>query len=43
MGGMECYTDDFERHLLSETAAFYKKKATTWIAVSAGIPLETDE
>lgn len=33
MGGMECYTEDFETYLLSETAAFYKKKAAAWIVV----------
>jgi hypothetical protein len=33
MGGMECYNEDFEQHLLSETAAYYKKKAAVWIAV----------
>lgn len=33
MGGMECYTEDFESQLLTETAAHYKKKATAWIAV----------
>ncbi len=35
MGGMECYTEDFETFLLSETAAFYKKKAAAWIVVRA--------
>jgi len=34
MGGMDCYNEDFEQHLLSETASYYKKKATSWIAVS---------
>lgn len=33
MGGMECYNEDFEQHLLSETASYYRKKATVWIAV----------
>jgi hypothetical protein len=33
MGGMDCYAEDFEKFLLMETAAFYKKKATAWIAV----------
>lgn len=30
---MDCYTEDFEKFLLSETAAFYKKKAAAWIVV----------
>ena len=33
MGGMDCYADDFEKQLLSDSAAHYKKKATAWIAV----------
>lgn len=40
MGGMECYNEDFEQHLLSETAAYYKKKAAVWIAVR--IPVNSD-
>ena len=32
---MDCYTEDFEKFLLSETAAFYKKKAAAWIVVRA--------
>ena len=35
MGTMDCYTEDFEKFLLSETAAFYKKKAAAWIVVRA--------
>ncbi len=31
MGGMECYERDFEAFLLSETNAFYKRKAAEWI------------
>ena len=31
MGGMECYENDFEVYLLSETAGFYKLKSATWI------------
>ena len=34
MGGMDCYNQDFEQHLLSTTAEYYKKKAASWIAVS---------
>ena len=34
MGGMDCYNEDFEQHLLSTTAEYYKKKAASWIAVS---------
>ena len=33
MGTMDCYTEDFEKFLLSETAAFYRKKAAAWIVV----------
>ncbi|CAL8463270.1 g2804 [Coccomyxa elongata] len=32
MGGMECYTEDFEKQLLADSAAHYKRKATAWIA-----------
>eukprot|EP00191_Tetraselmis_sp_GSL018_P009710 CAMPEP_0177609228 /NCGR_PEP_ID=MMETSP0419_2-20121207/18950_1 /TAXON_ID=582737 /ORGANISM="Tetraselmis sp., Strain GSL018" /LENGTH=732 /DNA_ID=CAMNT_0019104085 /DNA_START=252 /DNA_END=2450 /DNA_ORIENTATION=+ len=31
MGSMEKYEKDFEKHLLSDTAAFYQKKAAVWI------------
>lgn len=31
MGNMDTYERDFEEHLLSETAAFYKRKAAEWI------------
>ncbi|CAK0760120.1 Cullin-1 [Coccomyxa viridis] len=31
MGGMDCYDEDFEQHLLAETASYYRKKATVWI------------
>jgi hypothetical protein len=31
MGGMECYEKDFEEHLLSETGAYYRRKAAEWI------------
>lgn len=31
MGGMDTYERDFEEHLLSETGAFYKRKAAEWI------------
>ena len=33
MGGMDCYDEDFEQHLLAETASYYRKKATVWITV----------
>lgn len=33
MGGMETYQNDFEAHLLEETAVFYKRKAAAWIQV----------
>ena len=38
MGGMECYTEDFEKQLLTDSAAHYKRKATAWIAVRALSP-----
>jgi len=31
MGGMEAYEQDFEAHLLTNTAAFYSRKASVWI------------
>lgn len=31
MGGMECYEEDFEKFLLTETGAYYKLKAAVWI------------
>jgi len=31
MGGMEAYEADFEAHLLTNTAAFYSRKASVWI------------
>eukprot|EP00798_Chlamydomonas_sp_ICE-L_P016007 gene16007-22145_t len=31
MGGMESYERDFEEHLLSETASFFKRKAAEWV------------
>ena len=31
MGGMEAYDQDFEAHLLTNTAAFYSRKASVWI------------
>ena len=31
MGGMEAYETDFEAHLLTNTAAFYSRKASVWI------------
>ena len=34
MGTMDAYNLDFEQHLLSTTAEYYKKKAASWIAVS---------
>ena len=34
MGTMDNYNVDFEQHLLSTTAEYYKKKAASWIAVS---------
>ena len=36
MGGMDCYDEDFEQHLLAETASYYRKKATVWITVRGG-------
>ena len=38
MGGMDCYDEDFEQHLLAETASYYRKKATVWITVCARSP-----
>ena len=38
MGGMDCYDEDFEQHLLAETASYYRKKATVWITVRARSP-----
>ncbi|KAG2422447.1 hypothetical protein HXX76_016017 [Chlamydomonas incerta] len=31
MGNMDCYEKDFEEHLLTETSAFYRRKASQWI------------
>ena len=31
MGGMEAYEQEFEAHLLTNTAAFYSRKASVWI------------
>lgn len=38
MGGMESYTEDFEKQLLADSAAHYKRKATAWIAVRTQSP-----
>ena len=31
MGGMDTYERDFEEHLMTETSAFYKRKAAEWV------------
>ncbi|XP_042442477.1 cullin-1-like isoform X2 [Zingiber officinale] len=31
LGNMECYENDFEAHLLKDTAAYYSRKASNWI------------
>ncbi|KAI3849880.1 hypothetical protein MKW98_026794 [Papaver atlanticum] len=31
MGNMECYVNDFEAELLSDTAGYYTRKASNWI------------
>jgi hypothetical protein len=31
MGTMDCYEKDFEEHLLADTSAFYRRKASEWI------------
>jgi hypothetical protein len=31
MGQMECYERDFEEHLLSDTADYYRRNAAQWI------------
>ncbi|KAG6470165.1 hypothetical protein ZIOFF_071222 [Zingiber officinale] len=31
LGNMKCYEDDFETHLLKDTAAYYSRKASNWI------------
>jgi hypothetical protein len=31
MGQMECYERDFEEHLLSGTADYYRRNAAQWI------------
>ncbi|RZC51942.1 hypothetical protein C5167_020362 [Papaver somniferum] len=31
MGNMECYVNDFETELLSDTAGYYTRKASNWI------------
>lgn len=31
MGQMDCYDNDFEAALLTDTAAFYSRKASNWI------------
>ncbi|MCL7030497.1 hypothetical protein MKW94_015158, partial [Papaver nudicaule] len=31
MGNMECYVNDFEKDMLSDTASYYTRKASNWI------------
>ncbi|MFS8006747.1 putative cullin [Helianthus anomalus] len=31
MGQMECYDDDFENYMLTDSAAYYSRKASNWI------------
>ncbi|KAI7747697.1 hypothetical protein M8C21_029035, partial [Ambrosia artemisiifolia] len=31
MGQMDCYVQDFEAHMLADTAAYYSRKASNWI------------
>ena len=36
MGGMEKYQENFEAPMLTDTAAFYRRKAAAWIQVLCG-------
>jgi cullin 1 len=31
MGNMDCYDSDFESAMLEDTAAYYSRKASSWI------------
>jgi len=31
MGNMQCYEEDFEEHMLKQTAGFYRRKGAEWI------------
>lgn len=31
MGQMDCYENDFETHMLNDTAVYYSRKASNWI------------